>query len=424
MFTNTFSPHVGGVARSVSRLAEGLREVGHDVLVVAPVFPGALEDEDHVIRIPAVQKFGGSDFSLPIPVTRSLVQLLNDFEPDIVHSHHPFLLGGTALRVSAARNLPIIYTYHTNYELYGHYVAKNSEITKRLALNITLGYCDLCDAIIAPSDSTAAFIAKNNIKTQTVVIPTGVDAVQFENIDSAALRKELGIPKNAFVVGHVGRLAEEKNLGYLADALVHFLKANRGAHALIAGGGSMAEPLHDIFAEAGLSDRVHMTGVAIGERLAKVYLAMDVFAFSSLSETQGLVLAEAMSASVPVIALDASGVREVVDDGKNGRLLPDDTPIGQFAEALNWMARLGPADIKNLRNNALQTSKRYSESNTVQRTLDLYTSMLSKTPVGAAIETSSWKAAKRSLAEQWKILGSVAYAVGEAVLTPGSAKND
>ena len=420
MFTNTFTPHVGGVARSVSGLSEGLLELGHDVLVVAPVFPGASEDEEHVIRIPAVQKFGGSDFSLPIPVTRSLAQVLDSFAPDIVHSHHPFLLGGTALRVAAARKLPIVYTYHTNYELYNHYVATYSEITRRLALNLALGYCDLCDAVIAPSASTATFVSEHTSTAQTVVIPTGVEESQFENIDSANLREDFGIPKDAFVVGHVGRLAVEKNLEYLANSLVHFLDANSEAHVLIAGGGAVADHMQDIFAKAGLSDRSHFTGVVIGEQLAKVYLAMDVFAFSSLSETQGLVLTEAMSAGVPVVALDAPGAREVVDDGKNGRLLPTDASTEKFAEALNWIAGLGSTDVKNMRSNVLETSKHYSRSSTIQNTLSLYKSLIGNMPASTEIETSAWKATKRSLAEEWKILGSVAHAVGDAVMTLGA----
>lgn len=411
MFTNTFSPHVGGVANSVAGLVEGLRELGHKALVVAPVFPGASEDENQVIRIPALQQFGGSDFSLPIPASRPLAEQLDDFAPDIVHSHHPFLLGGTALRVAAERDLPVIYTYHTHYEQYGHYVVQSSEVMKRLALNLSLGYCELCDAVIAPSESTAAFLADHNVNANIVVIPSGVNTSQFETGDATGLRREIGIPEDAFVVGHVGRLAPEKNLEYLSHALIRFLGTDSGAHALIAGDGTMMAPMRDTIESAGLSGRVHLVGVVTGERLASVYAAMNVFAFSSLSETQGLVLAEAMASGTPVVALDASGSREVIEDGKNGRLLPGDAPIRQFAACLSWMAGLSIAEIQEMQKNARQTSKQYSRDRTVQRTLKLYRSLLSKKPVRSPVEKSAWSAAKRSLAKEWKILGNVAHAV-------------
>ncbi|MGE4609841.1 MAG: glycosyltransferase [Paracoccaceae bacterium] len=432
MFTNTFSPHVGGVANSVSGLAEGLRAIGHEVLVVAPVFPGASGDEAFVIRIPALQQFGGSDFSLPIPVTRSLAKLIDDFAPEIVHSHHPFLLGGTALRVAAARDIPIIYTYHTNYELYGHYVAKNSGITKRLALNLALGYCDLCSAIIAPSQSTANFLASQNIGTQTAIIPTGVEINRIGTSEARDVCASLGIPPGAFVVGHVGRLAPEKNLGFLTDALVEFLGQNPRAQVLIAGGGTMAEPVRAAFETAKLGDRVHMTGVVVGHELASVYAAMDVFAFSSMSETQGLVLAEAMSVGTPVVALDASGVREIVVDGKNGRLLPSTTTPPEFATVLSQISAQPKTTMEEMRRNAEQTAKKFSRSSSVLKTFNLYSTVLNQKPSRLEIETSAWKAIKRSLAEQWKIFGNVAHAindavsdaVSDAVLTPDYVKDE
>lgn len=134
MFTDTYQPHVGGVAHSVAWLAQSLRRAGHRALVVAPEFAGFSEDEPGVVRIPAVQNFRGSDFSVPLPLIRSLHETLTSFVPDLVHSHHPFLLGDTALRVSASFDLPIVYTYHTRYELYGHYVAQDAPLLQRLML--------------------------------------------------------------------------------------------------------------------------------------------------------------------------------------------------------------------------------------------------------------------------------------------------
>lgn len=415
MFTNTYSPHVGGVARSVHGLARGLREVGHDVLVVAPTYPDAKESTDEVVRMAALQDFTGSDFALPSPLSWSLTNRLDDFAPDIIHSHHPFLLGGTALRISAMRNLPVVYTNHTRYDLYGHYVIQNSDIMKRLALSLTTGYCDLCDAVIAPSNSTADFLIEQSVQSPITVIPTGVNIVPLGNVDISLERKKLGIPEGVFLVGHVGRLVQEKNLTYLANALVLFLKSNECAHALVVGDGVMAEPMAEIFAKGGVSERVRLTGVLTGSQLTKAYAVMDVFAFSSKSETQGLVLTEAMATGAPVVTLDTAGARDVVEDGNNGFLLPENASENLFAEALSQMAGLDKTNLQKLRATACATANTYSQEITVQRTLTLYKRTIDRVSNSQPRETGLWKTTKRNLAEQWSILGNVANAVGDAL---------
>jgi 1,2-diacylglycerol 3-alpha-glucosyltransferase len=132
----------------------------------------------------------------------------------------------------------------------------------------------------------------------------------------------MGIPKDAVVVGYVGRLAQEKNLGFLARAVAGFLESAPEAYALIVGDGPSREATKNIFWDGRVADRVKFAGTLQSSSLVDAYDAMNVFAFASQCETQGLVLAEAMAAGLPVVALDGPGVREVVQDGKNGRLLP------------------------------------------------------------------------------------------------------
>jgi len=420
MFTNTFTPHVGGVAHSVAWLAESLRDAGHGVLVVAPEFPGVAPDEENVVRIPAVQNFGGSDFSAPLPLTRSLREALAGFAPDLVHSHHPFLLGDTALRVSAAFDLPVVYTYHTRYELYGHYVAQDSPALQRLVLSLATGYCDLCDAVIAPSRSMAEFLIARGVTTPTAVVPTGIDTDRFGAGDGRRARSVLGIPEDAFVVGHVGRLAQEKNLGYLAVAVRRFLAADGEAHFLVVGDGPMRQKMQELFDERDLAGRVHLTGALEGERLASMYAAMDAFVFSSHSETQGLVLAEAMAAGIPVVALDAFGSREVVRDRLNGRLLASDAPGEQFAEAIGWIGSLGIKERRALRRAAHRTAQLFTRERSIGRALELYRTLAARRAKDRTIEDNPWQTAKRRLEQERKILGNVAHAIGQAVL-PGLA---
>lgn len=422
MFTNTYTPHIGGVARSVAGLAEGLRELGHAVLVVGPEFAGAPAVETGVLRMPAIQQFAGSDFSAPVPVSRKLARELEAFEPDIVHSHHPFLLGDTALRIAAVRDLPVIFTYHTRYELYSHYVAQNSPALKRLVLSLALGYCELCDGVIAPSESMARFLTEHDVDVPVTVIPTGVEAARFDHGDGKRFRAELGIASDAFVVGHVGRLAKEKNLEYLTEAVRLFLAAHAQAHFVVAGKGDMAEPMKSAFATAGLGGRTHLIGAVEGEQLADAYAAMDVFAFSSHSETQGLVLAEAMTAGIPVVALDAPGAREIVGDGSNGRLLPADAPPDCFTEALRWAVARSDAERQTLKSAAKRTASLYSCAESVERTLSLYRALLEAHRRKKAIDDSGWQNARRALATEWDLLKNAANAVGAAVAEIGYVK--
>ena len=417
MVTNTFTPHVGGVARSVQGFSNEFRRRGHRVLVVAPFFEGTPEQETDVVRIPALQHFSGSDFSVPVPVPGRVAAALRAFAPDIVHSHHPFLLGDTALRVAARHRIPVVFTHHTLYENYIHYVPVDSPRLRRFVLDLTTGYCNLCNAVIAPSETVAGLLAERGVKVPVKVIPTGVDTTLFGTGDGAAFRARMGIPPDVFLLGHVGRLALEKNLRFLATAVVRFLHRQSDARFLLAGEGPALAEIRQAFDRGGLAGRLHCAGILGRGELADAYHAMDLFAFASLSETQGMVLTEAMAAGVPVVAVDASGVREVVQNGVNGRLVPR-AEEEEFAAALAWIADLSPEGRRRLQEGARQTAGQFSMTRTATRALELYQTLIGAEPAPQQSETSPWDMARRRIAEEWKILRNISHAVGDAVLSP------
>ena len=415
MLTNTFTPHVGGVARSVEGFATEFRNIGHRVLIVAPLFEGTPKNEADVIRFPAIYNFSRSDFSVPMPIPGKLAQVLKTFHPSIVHSHHPFLLGNTALRVAAARNIPALFTYHTMYEQYTHYFAGDSPRLKHFVVDLVTGYCNLCDAVIAPSESVARLLVRRGVKVPIEVIPTGVDAKAFATSDGSAFRARNQITSDAFVVGHTGRLAPEKNLGFLADAVASFLHSNARAHFLVAGDGQSKEGIQRKFAQYGLGSRIHLAGILNQEELAGAYRAMDVFAFASQTETQGMVLTEAMAAGVPVVAVDASGVREVVRDRVNGRLLPQED-LGEFAAALRWIASLNPQMKERLKAGIAETVSEFAMPRTAKRVLTLYQDLIKTGPVKKESHESHWASSRRLLEEELKILRNIVHAVRDTVL--------
>lgn len=418
MMTNTFLPHVGGVARSVQRFTAEYRRQGHRVLVVAPRFEGAPDAEAEVIRVPAIQRFNGSDFSMPLPASARLAAALDAFAPDVIHSHHPFLLGDAAQRVGAARDVPVVFTHHTMYSHYTHYVPGNSPRLRRFVIDLVTGYCNLCEAVVAPSESVAEILRQRGVTSPIEAIPTGVVLEDFAQGDGQALRRRLGVPTEAFVVGNVGRLAPEKNLGLLAAAVADFLERTDDAHFLVAGEGPSSQGLVEIFRGRGLGGRLHMLGTLTTAQLADAYAAMNVFAFASQSETQGMVLTEAMAAQVPVVAVDAPGVRDVVVDGVNGHLVAAELAV-ELAAALTRIRELDADQIRALRAGAAETAERFSLASTAERALKLYATTISS---GAGhrrdIDDSPWAVARRRIAEEWKIWRNVASALGEYLHDP------
>ncbi len=413
MLTNTFTPHVGGVARSVSAFANEFRRQGHRVLVVAPEFEDAPQLERDVVRVPAIQHFNGTDFSVPVPVPGILTPVLDDFAPDVVHTHHPFLLGDTALRIAAGRDIPVVFTHHTRYEQYTHYVPGDSPTLQRFVVELATGFANLCDAVIAPSETIHKLLLEDGVETPVHVIPTGIDVERLARGDGSRMRAQCDIPADAFVVGHVGRLAPEKNLTFLIEAAAAFLQNHPQAHLLFAGVGPSLDHMQRVVDTAGLTGRFHHLGILQAQELVDAYHAMDVFAFASQSETQGLVIAEAMAAGVPVVAVDASGVREVLRDGHNGRMLAEED-LDAFTAALEEVCGLKVEQRSKLSEAALKTAEQFAMSRCAAQAIALYESLIDARASKKTIDDSPWDQARRAIRREWEIWQNVAEAVRDS----------
>lgn len=417
MLTNTYLPHVGGVARSVAAFVAEYRRRGHRVLVVAPEFENQSDTETEVVRIPAIQQFNGSDFSAVLPVSGLLTQELDVFMPDIVHAHHPYLLGMTAMRIARYRALPLVFTHHTLYEQYTHYVPMDSPVFRRFVIELASHYANLCDQVFAPSQSIAELLRGRGVESPIAIIPTGVELEQFARGDRAGFRQRQGIPAQAFVVGHLGRLAPEKNMEFLTTALIRFLTQVPEAHFLLVGEGPAGANIHRQFERAGLAARLHHVGILQSPELAAAYHAMDVFAFASKSETQGMVLTEAMAAGVPVVGLDAPGVREVVHDRLNGRLLHGEDSEA-FAAALQWLAQLSPPERQQLRQGAGQTAEDFSMSHTAGKALACYEVLVARGVASKVEAYEQWERVIKLIKAEWDIIQGMAAAAGTAFTEP------
>lgn len=415
MMTNTYLPHVGGVARSVETFSRAYRRRGHRVTIVAPEFEGMPEHEPDVIRIPAIQRFNGSDFSVVLPIPNYLGSEIERFKPDIVHSHHPFLIGSTATRIAGIYRLPLVFTHHTMYEQYTHYVPGNSETLKRFVTKLATSYANICDQVFAPSESVAGILRERGVQTPLEVIPTGVDVKRFAQGSGPGFRAAINIPDGAFVIGHVGRLAPEKNLEFLSTAVLNFIKTEPRAHFLLVGKGPSEQSIQKAFAEASLTNRLHHAGQLQGPMLVSAYRAMDGFVFCSKSETQGMVLVEAMAAGVPVIALDAPGAREVVIDRENGMLLPANSSGDRFTEALRWLIGQPEGKTESLKRSALKTAEQFSVDRCVDKALAVYADLAGRGHAVRENESGVWSNLLPLIKAEWDILKGYATAAGDAM---------
>lgn len=415
MMTNTYKPITGGLERSVEIFTNEMRKRGHEVVIVAPEHKKSPEKEKGVIRVPAIQHFNGTDFSVQLPIPLVLSRQLKRFKPDIVHSHHPFLIGDTALRVSAQYEIPIVFTFHTLYEEYTHYVPIKAKAIKKFVIELSKGYANLCDHVFAPSESIADALKERGVKTPISVNPTGIYIKRFNNNGNGyILKKTLKIPEDAYVIGYAGRLAPEKNIIFLAKAVSVFMKENKETFFLLLGKGSSADKVKAIFRKKKLENRLRMPGILKGEDLNNAYKSMNIFAFASLSETQGLVLTEAMAAGVPVVAIDAPGVREVVRNGWNGCLL-DRENIKFFASGLSWVYNLTAREEAILRQNAIDTAERFTVEGSIDKALEIYRKVIAEGYVKRDMEKSIWQDSMRMLKTEWSIASNMARAAKKAV---------
>ncbi len=351
MLTNNYKPYVGGVPISIERLADGLRGLGHEVYVFAPSYEGEVE-EPYVIRYHSRKKKLKGEYVVPDIFDPRIEEVFSSIPFDIIHVHHPMLMGYTAQYFSRKYHIPIVFTYHTRYEQYLHYILpgqkwKNTDKkarhtpfrflekkliytgSEKLVMIHNRIFTNQCDLVFAPTPSIKEYLEEHGTSTEVKVIPTGLSGKEFEFNKSrvkAIRKKYLNGKKYLFCT--VSRLEKEKNIEFILEGLKLLKeKYSTGFRILMIGEGSLKEELNKRVKELGLNDNVIFCGLVPHEELPDYYHACDLFLFASQSETQGIVLLEAMAAGLPVIAVRASGVSDVLVDGRNGYMTDKAVPL-------------------------------------------------------------------------------------------------
>jgi glycosyltransferase involved in cell wall biosynthesis len=313
-FSESYKPYLSGVTNSIETLKKGLEGRGHNVIVFSPDYPGA-EKMPNVFRFPSIPApYPGYRLSVPVP--GRYFDLLKIKKIDIIHSHSPYQLGLLSMHYARKLKVPFIFTMHTILGKYMHYVPL---VPNKLLDAVSSGYikwfCNKCDRVIVPTEKIKLELADIGIRSAIEVVPTGVDLDLFKRANPREIRKRHGIPDGSKLLLFAGRLAKEKNIQFLFDAFLSIRSRYENAYLLLAAGGPMRKEL-----ERTAPKNVIFAGEIKYPEILDYYAASDVFVFSSLSETQGLVLVEAMASGLPQVAVDAEGVSDVVRNGKTGYL--------------------------------------------------------------------------------------------------------
>jgi len=327
-FSNFYLPIVNGVVRSVASFREILMKQGHNVFVFAQSDGSYKDTEPFIFRYPSVPLPSG-DISAAIPVSPFVDQLLPMLKLDVIHTHHPILLGQTAARKAAELGLPLVFTFHTQYWEYTHYIPFPQEAIQEFLKNAVhkwlRDFMQKCQHIVIPSESMREILVRDyGLEERYTVIPTGTDLEPFLHADGKALRQENGWQDETILIS-VGGLAPEKNWDTLIQAFAKAYSQHPELRLVLIGDGPARESLQGLAAQLGIAERVTFTGVLPFEEIPRYMKAADIFSFASVTETQGLVTIEAMAAGLPVVAVDGSGTRDIIEHGNEGFLVKNDS---------------------------------------------------------------------------------------------------
>src|SRR5882724_5871428 len=320
LFTNNYLPFRGGVTTAVETLRRGLERLRHRAWVFAPASRPPVTDPPWVFRYPSIPAPTYPGFALALPFSRRLHGTARALAPDIVHAQHPFLLGPAARRFARRHGRPLVFTYHTRYEKYAHYVPLPERLVAALAVRLSCRFAGSADLVVAPSERIAATLRERGVTAPVAVVPTGVPLDLFRPGDRAEARRKLGLPADALLCLYVGRLDREKSVDRIIDAFGSVADAISGARLSLVGQGAHETAARRRAEASPARERIWFHGGRDRDTLPLFYRAADLFLFASETETQGLVLAEAHACGLPAVAVRASGVGEVVRDGETGLL--------------------------------------------------------------------------------------------------------
>ena len=378
MLSDVFFPRVNGVSTSIQTFRSDLQALGHKVTLVAPEYLSATgsplgDDPLDTVRLPSrgvprdpedrLLKWG--------PLMRWADSLRPD-DVDVIHIQTPFVAHYAGVKLARRLGCPVVETYHTYFEHYLHHYVPGipAQLTRALARRMTVSQCHAVQAVVSPSRQMAEALREYGVRTPIEVLPTGLPATAFGAGNGAAFRAQFGIPAQRPVATFVGRVAHEKNIDFLLQMLVELRRLVPDVLLVIAGEGPAEAHLRALTAKLGLGSSVLFIGYLERTRgLLDCYRAADAFVFASRTETQGLVLIEAMAQGTPVVSTAVMGTVDVLSGAGGAVVVPEETTA--FAAAVAGVLR-DPQRREELSHRAREDAVRWSSRLMAERLARLY----------------------------------------------------
>ncbi len=370
IFSNCYLPLVNGVVGAIHLLKKGFSEQGHQVYIFAPQYEEYADREEGIFRYPALDLTKKVKYPVAIPFAPKISQTLNDIKLDIIHSHHPFVLGPVSLKIARKNQIPTVYTFHTQYDQYAHYVPLPRNLVREFTKYRIKKYCNSVDKITTPSESARNILQNYGVSGQVQVIPNPTDLSRFHNRDGVLIRQRYQLNGQKLLI-NIGRVAPEKNISFLLTSYRYILNHTppETTRLMIVGDGPDLPDLVKQARSLGIDGKVIFTGMINPLDIPDYLAAADFFVTASVTEVKPLAQLEALAAGVPIVAVSAPGADDSVIHGKNGLLVRQE--IAEFGDAV--LGLLFDTEKRNrFREAAFQTAAAYSYSKIAHDYLDLY----------------------------------------------------
>lgn len=372
IFSDSALPILNGVSVSIDALIQGLRERGHSAHLFTSGYWRHKDQDPNTHRFFALKTPFARDYPLSLPPFFPLLPEFRRHKFDLVHTHTPFTVGFVGMRWAESHDIPRVTTYHTLYDKYTHYIPFFPHRFLRFKIaKHTNYYYNRFSHVITPSHFSREWLMRHNIRCPITVIPSGVPEPKITPYEEA--RRALGVTPQQTIALYCGRIAKEKNIGVLIHSMAKAMAENPRLRLWIVGDGPAHEEFRLLARELGIGDKVTFWGFIPRDKIGLYYSAANLFVFTSMTETQGLVIQEAMSFGLPSVLIAGGGADDTVIDGENGLIVKNSTE--EFAAAVGRVVT-DPKFAQRLSVGALATYRQTTVSEMVQRTIEVYRSTL------------------------------------------------
>jgi len=340
IFSECYHPTLNGVVVSIDTFKKEMEAMGHEVFIVAPKVKNFKDDdESHILRYPSTTMFGPNDYPIGLTfLAPSIKKKICKLNLDIIHAQHSLgMISVTAMKVARSCNIPIIHTYHTKLDDYIHWKV-GAFLGRWYVRTMSTRFCNKCDYVVTPSPSMKKIIEDYGVKTPIEPIPTGIDIESFQHPFSREELKEkwnIDIPQEKKVLLYLSRVASEKNIDFLFEAISQLSQKRNDFYLIMGGGGQELEDFKKKAIKLKIDKITSFTDKLPKEDAERLFGAADIFVFSSITETQGIVIVEAMAAGIPAVAVGIMGPTDVIKDGKDGFLTA--LKIDEFSDRISQL---------------------------------------------------------------------------------------